>query len=433
MRARSGKTVLRKRARTRKLAKGFRLSRHNLYRQAIVTLIRGRKFAFRDRQRQQQLQERLHQGLGEEARRQAAATPQGPPPSRWTLETIRATFDWLGDYTLSRVWRQLRRLGLRLRSARVQRFSPDPQYADKVLGLEMALWEARRYPDAVVAVFLDQMGFARWPDPAPDWAGATPVAAPETDYRADVDALLAKVSDRTRVVCLANPNNPTGSYLSKDDVRRLHAGLPGNVLLVIDAAYAEYVRRNDYESGIELVATNENVVMTRTFSKIYGLAALRLGWMYGPAHVVAAINRIRGPFNVSSPAIAAGIAALEDSAHVEKARAHNDRWLQWLTDPASGHAHLIARITQAETVAAITRRERGGQLAPADAAVALADFQYDFARQYLLVEISAGLMAHATAVAGSTAFAATMRCSWPGRWKWKTVFPAWCWFQEMAN
>lgn len=122
------------------------------------------------------LEARLHQGPGEEARQQAAATDQGPPPSRWTLDTIRATFDWLNNYTLSGVWRHLQRLGLRLRSARVQQFSPDPQYADKVLDLEMALWEARRYPNTVVAVFLDQMGFARWPDPAVDWAGVTPVA-----------------------------------------------------------------------------------------------------------------------------------------------------------------------------------------------------------------------------------------------------------------
>ena len=117
-----------------------------------------------------------------------------------------------------------------------------------------------------------------------------------------------------------------------DEVKRLHARLPPHVLLVLDAAYAEYVRRNDYEAGIELVATCENVVMTRTFSKIYGLAALRLGWMYGPAHVVDAINRIRGPFNVNAPAIAAGIAAIDDTAHMEAARAHNEKWLAWLTD-----------------------------------------------------------------------------------------------------
>lgn len=118
----------------------------------------------------------MHQGPGEEARQQAAATPQGPPPSRWTLDTIRASFAWLAGYTPSGVWRLLDRLGLRLRSARVQQFSPDPAYADKLIDLEMALWEARRYPRSVVAVFLDEMGFSRWPDPGPDWGGAAPRA-----------------------------------------------------------------------------------------------------------------------------------------------------------------------------------------------------------------------------------------------------------------
>src|SRR5207244_12133168 len=108
-----------------------------------------------------------------------------------------------------------------------------------------------------------------------------------------------------------------------DEIKRLHRGLPTDVLLVLDAAYAEYVRRNDYESGIELVATSDNVVMCRTFSKIHGLAALRLGWMYGPAHVVDAVNRIRGPFNVNAAAIAAGIAALAATARVAKASLHN--------------------------------------------------------------------------------------------------------------
>jgi histidinol-phosphate aminotransferase len=162
--------------------------------------------------------------------------------------------------------------------------------------------------------------------------GATPVVAPETNHTADVDAILARVTAKTKLVFLANPNNPTGTYVPFDEVKRLHRALPPHVLLVIDAAYAEYVRRNDYEAGIELVATSENVVMCRTFSKIYGLAALRLGWMYGPAHVVDAINRIRGPFNVNAPAIAAGIAAIEDMAHVETARAHNERWLPWLAE-----------------------------------------------------------------------------------------------------
>jgi histidinol-phosphate aminotransferase len=162
--------------------------------------------------------------------------------------------------------------------------------------------------------------------------GATPVVAPETEYTADVDAILKRVTPKTKMVFLANPNNPTGTYLPFDEVKRLHKGLPSNVLFVIDAAYSEYVQRNDYESGIELVATSDNVVMTRTFSKIHGLAALRLGWMYGPAHVIDAINRIRGPFNVNAPAIAAGIAAIEDAAHQERSREHNSKWLAWLTD-----------------------------------------------------------------------------------------------------
>jgi histidinol-phosphate aminotransferase len=161
--------------------------------------------------------------------------------------------------------------------------------------------------------------------------GATPVVAPEKELRTDVDAILARVTPRTKIVFLANPNNPTGTYIPFDEVRRLHAGLPANVLLVLDAAYCEYVRRNDYEAGLELVATTENTVMTRTFSKIHGLAALRLGWIYAPAAVADVLNRIRGPFNVSAPAIAAGIAAIEDRGHQEAATAHNEKWLPWLT------------------------------------------------------------------------------------------------------
>ncbi len=161
--------------------------------------------------------------------------------------------------------------------------------------------------------------------------GATPVVAPEMDLRTDVAAILKCVSPRTKVVFLANPNNPTGTYIPFDEVRRLHAGLPPHVLLVLDAAYCEYVRRNDYEAGLELVATTENTVMTRTFSKIHGLAALRLGWLYGPPAIIDVLNRIRGPFNVSSAAISAGIAAIEDRGFQEAAVAHNEKWLPWVT------------------------------------------------------------------------------------------------------
>ena len=132
---------------------------------------------------------------------------------------------------------------------------------------------------------------------------------------------------------LANPNNPTGTYVPFDEVKRLHRGLPPHVLLVLDAAYAEYVRRNDYEAGIELVATSDNVVMCRTFSKIYGLAALRLGWMYGPAHVVDAINRIRGPFNVNAAAHGGRHRGDRATPRMSRrARAHNEKWLAWLTE-----------------------------------------------------------------------------------------------------
>jgi histidinol-phosphate aminotransferase len=162
--------------------------------------------------------------------------------------------------------------------------------------------------------------------------GATPVMAPETALTADVDAILAHVTDRTRVVFLANPNNPTGTYLSEREVARLQAGLPKHVVLVIDAAYAEFVNRNDYEPGIRLVDKSENTVMLRTFSKIYALAGLRLGWAYCPPGIADVLNRVRGPFNVGAAAQAAGVAAVEDAESLERAQAHNNRWLPWLNE-----------------------------------------------------------------------------------------------------
>ena len=166
-------------------------------------------------------------------------------------------------------------------------------------------------------------------------AGGTPVIAKETNKTTSVDNLLAKASARTKIVYVANPNNPTGTYLSYSEVKRLHAGLPQDCLLVIDAAYAEYVTRNEYAAGIELAATSENIVITRTFSKIHGLANLRIGWAYGPQHVLDALNRVRGPFNLNGPAIAAGVASLADTAHIEAAIEHNERWLPWLAGSIS--------------------------------------------------------------------------------------------------
>jgi histidinol-phosphate aminotransferase len=161
---------------------------------------------------------------------------------------------------------------------------------------------------------------------------AVPVEVPEPELRVDVDAVLAAVTPRTRLVFIANPNNPTGSYLTPTEMRRLHAGLPSSVLLVIDAAYAEYVQRNDYEAGIEMVSQFDNVVMTRTFSKIYGLAGLRVGWAFCPAGVADVLNRVRGPFNVSLPAQLAAAAALRDRAHVAESAAFNEQWLRWLIE-----------------------------------------------------------------------------------------------------
>jgi histidinol-phosphate aminotransferase len=153
--------------------------------------------------------------------------------------------------------------------------------------------------------------------------GARVIKVPERALTADVDAMLAAVSPATRMLMLANPNNPTGSMLPRDELLRLHAGLPPHVLLVIDSAYAEYVDRPDYEPGMALVDASENTVMTRTFSKIFGLGGLRLGWVYGPPAVIDVLNRVRPPFNVSLPAQEAGIAALAEPHWVEVGRAHN--------------------------------------------------------------------------------------------------------------
>lgn len=153
--------------------------------------------------------------------------------------------------------------------------------------------------------------------------GATPVEATDADYGTDVDALLGLVNERTRVVFLANPNNPTGSFLPQDELARLHAGLPGNVLLVLDQAYAEYVEPEDDDGGLALAAQHPNVLVTRTFSKAYGLAGERVGWGTGAPELIAALNRLRGPFNLNNTAQATTLAAVEDQAFVEQTRRHN--------------------------------------------------------------------------------------------------------------
>jgi histidinol-phosphate aminotransferase len=248
-------------------------------------------------------------------------------PSRRVIEAVRAVADSLELYPDG--------ASTALREAIARRYGLDPSRiicgngSDELLAL-------------LAHVFLhpgdeglySQYGFLTYPI-CIRAAGGIPVVAEETDRTASVDAILAKVSPRTKIVYLANPNNPTGTYIPFSELKRLHDGLPPHTLLVIDAAYAEYVTRNDYAAGLELASMADNVVMTRTFSKIHGLAGLRIGWAYGSVHVADALNRVRGPFNLNGAAQAAGIASLEDSAHIEGAIAHNARWLPWLAEAIS--------------------------------------------------------------------------------------------------
>lgn len=189
----------------------------------------------------------------------------------------------------------------------------------------------RAYAGPGDEVLYSEHGFLMYPISAKT-VGATPVASPEHNLTTDVDELLAQTTLRTKLVFVANPNNPTGTYISADELRRLRKGLPDSVLLVIDAAYAEYVAAEDYSSGMELVSESDNVVMTRTFSKIHGLASLRLGWAYCPLAVVDVLNRLRGPFNVSLSAQAAGVEAVRDRGHIKRSVEHNAKWLAWFNE-----------------------------------------------------------------------------------------------------
>ncbi len=182
-------------------------------------------------------------------------------------------------------------------------------------------------------VLYSDHGFLMYPIAAKT-CGATPVTAMETNLTTDVDALLAAVTDKTRIVFVANPNNPTGTYIPKSEMNRLRAGLRDDILLVIDAAYAEFMTREDYDAGIELAERTDNTVMTRTFSKMYGLGGIRLGWAYGPEQIMDVLNRVRNPFNVTALALAAGEAALDDDEFVQKTRDHNTRWLRWTENEA---------------------------------------------------------------------------------------------------
>jgi len=171
-------------------------------------------------------------------------------------------------------------------------------------------------------VLFSRFSFAVY-DIAARRCGAVPVEAPDKDYGSDVDALLAALTERTRVVFLANPNNPTGTYLPASEVARLHAGLPGDVLLVLDQAYAEYLTPEDDDHGLALAAAHPNVLVTRTFSKIYGLAGERIGWATGAPGLIDTLNSIRGPFNVTNSGQAMALAAVADQAFVIASREHN--------------------------------------------------------------------------------------------------------------
>jgi histidinol-phosphate aminotransferase len=222
-----------------------------------------------------------------------------------------------------------------LRTTLARRHGLDPERivcgagSDELISLLL-----RSYAGPGDEVLYSRHGFLMYPIGA-QTVGATPVSAPERELTTDVDALLERVTERTRLVFIANPNNPTGTYLSAGEMARLHVGLPPSVVLAIDAAYAEFVNRNDYEPGMALVDRADNVVMLRTFSKIYALAGLRLGWAYCPPAIADVLNRMRGPFNVTAPALAAGVAAVEDVVAVEGARAHNERWLAWFSEQLS--------------------------------------------------------------------------------------------------
>ncbi|MBX9881452.1 MAG: histidinol-phosphate transaminase [Sphingomonas sp.] len=182
--------------------------------------------------------------------------------------------------------------------------------------------------------------------------GATPVIAPDKDYATDIDAVLASITERTRIVFLANPNNPTGTFAPRAEIARLHAALPGDVLLVLDQAYAEYLEPDEDDHGLELAKTAVNVLVTRTFSKIYGLAAERIGWGYASAEVIEALHRIRLPFNVTTAGQEAAVAALADEGFVAHARAHNAKWRAWFAEQIAslGNAGLRAIPSKANFV-----------------------------------------------------------------------------------
>ena len=260
--------------------------------------------------------------------------PLGTPPSaRAAFEAARGNLERSPDASAAA-----------LREAIAARYGLDPARiiygtgSDEVLHLAAGAYAG--VGDEVIYV---RYGFAVY-EIAARRVGATPVVAPDKDYATDVDAILACVTPATRVVFVANPNNPTGTFAPRQEIARLHAGLPRSVLLVLDQAYAEYLDAGDDDGGLELAKTQSNVLVTRTFSKIYGLAAERIGWGYGSAEMIDAMHRIRAPFNVTTAGQAAAIAAIGDLEFEAATRAHNAKWRGWFGEQigALGNAGLRA-------------------------------------------------------------------------------------------
>jgi len=249
-----------------------------------------------------------------------------------------------------------------LRQALGEKFGLDPARivcgngSDDLLGL---LVQAYGGPGA--ELLMSEHGFSIY-EIAGKLAGCTVRKAAERDLTTDVDAILGLVTPATKMVFLANPNNPTGTLLPQAEMQRLRDGLPADVLLVIDAAYAEYVERDDYDPGIALVDAGENCVMTRTFSKIFGLGGARLGWAYAPASIADVLNRMRMPFNVNNVAMAAGMAALAEPGWIERGRAHNIQAKRRLSErlrqagldvrPSEANFVLVNFVTEARAIAA---------------------------------------------------------------------------------
>jgi len=246
----------------------------------------------------------------------------GPPPG--AMEAFRAAAGELHRYPDGG--------STALRQAIGARFGLDP--ARIICGAgsdELLLHLIMSYGGEGTELIMSAHGFTMY-DITGRYAGCQVIKVPEVEMRTDVDAMLAAVGPRTRIVCLANPNNPTGYLLPAAEVARLRAGLRDDILLVLDAAYAEYVTDPTYEAGAAMVDAGRNTVMTRTFSKIFGLGGMRVGWGYFPAGIADIINRIRGPFNVNIAAQAAAIAALAEPGWVEKNIAHNTEWRAKLAD-----------------------------------------------------------------------------------------------------